>query len=126
MQLLITIPRHHVPDSSNRDSLKHKPRPPAEPLVCTCTWRDPQCVLIARLKKSRLPSSCLPRKPPCCAAGLTATQLALLGVTADAPQGGEPPEVAQKMVQDRYWQHVALRDSLPHVSGAWHVFDAVS
>jgi hypothetical protein len=60
----------------------------------------------------------LPSRTPCCAAGLTATQLALLGVTADAPQGGEPPEVAQKMAQDRYWQHVALRDSLPHVSGA--------
>ena len=52
------------------------------------------------------------------AAGLTATQLALLGVTAEAPQGTEPQEVAQKMAQDRYWQHVALRDSLPHVTGA--------
>jgi len=49
---------------------------------------------------------------------LTPGQLALLGVTVDAPRGDEPQEVAQKMAQDRYWQHVALRDSLPHVTGA--------
>ena len=50
-------------------------------------------------------------------AGLTPLQLARMGITAALPQAGSSPEAERQLLEDRYRQLVALRDSLPHISG---------